>query len=215
MKRTLVLSFALVVAGAELAHAQIIQPMRRTGPLAWVSLGAGWMQTNPICDPVSKSCWNFGGAPQWRASLEYPLDMGVSAGVVGTTARVPLYWAGNGIAPNQCAGCDADANVTQVLGNLHIGGGAGFHQVIDVVAGATLFSNFRTTDGAKLGPGKTVTDMTFGLGYGVGYGLSSRTSLAITQEWGLIVHKRQPGNPSNTAQQQTTRLAFRVGLGDR
>lgn len=215
MKRTLLVSFALVMAAAPLAQAQIIQPMRRQGPIAWASLGVGWAQTNPICDPDASACWNFGGAPQYRATLEYPLGPDMAAGIVATTARVPLYWAGNGVAPNQCSGCDADANITQVFGSLRLGGGIGFHQVIDLVAGTTMFSNFRTTDGAKLGPGKTVTDVSLGLGYGVGYGLTSRTQLVITQEWGLVVHKRQPGSPSNTAEQRTTRLAFRIGLGDR
>lgn len=215
MKRTLFLSFALLAAAAEVTRAQIIRPMRSPTPMAWASLSVGWMQQQEICDPDSRACWNFGGAPQYRGTLELPLGSGASAGIAATTARVPLFWAGNGPAPNQCLGCDADANITQVMGNLRLGGGNGFHQVIDLVIGTTMFSNFRATDGTKLGPGKTVSDVTFGLGYGFGYSFSPRTQVVITQEWALLIHERQPGNPNNTAQMQTLRLGARVGLGEK
>ena len=215
MKRTLFVSFVLVVLGAQLTGAQIIQPRRGFQPMAWTSLGVGWSQLQEICDPDTDACWNFGGAPQYRATLELPLgSQGASAGIAGTTSRVPLFWAGTGAAGN-CAGCDADVNITQILGNLRLGGGSGFHQVLDLVLGATMFSDFRATDGTRLGTGKTVTDVTFALGYGFGYAFTSRAQVQITQEWGLLVHERQPGNPNNTSQQQTTRIAFRYGLGDR
>ena len=112
-------------------------------------------------------------------------------------------------------GCDADANVSQIFGNLHIGGGSGLHQVIDVNAGMTLFSNFRRTSGQKLDPAKTVSAFTFDIGYGFGYSLTPRFQIMLLQDWGLVIHKRMPGQTNNTANQSTTRIGARYGLGSR
>jgi hypothetical protein len=209
---------SLVVVGlwlgsATLAQAQIIQGpgIRTRGPLAWTSLGIGWMQLGGLVDGESNATWDFGSAPQWRASLEFPLGRGASIGGMATTARVPLIYSG-GLGANSCVSCDADANVSQFMATLHIGGGSGFHQVIDVSAGTTVFSNFRSTGGTKLG-GKAVTDWTFGIGYGFGYSLSDRMSIMIVQDYGLIIHKRQSGSTNNTAQQSTLRIGARYGLG--
>jgi hypothetical protein len=207
VKRTVIAVAALVAGSVNVAQAQIIQPTFRSRPIAWTSLMVGWMQQTSFCDPDSDACWNFGSAPQFRGALEMPIGRsGASAGIVATTARVPLVYAGGVLGPNTCNNCDADANVTQFLGNFRLGGGAGFHQVIDLVAGSTMFHNFRATDGTRLGTGKAVHDITFGLGYGFGYGITSRTQFILVQEWTIIIHKRESGNPNNTAQQQTIRI---------
>lgn len=216
MNRRILLTLGLLVCAADAARAQIIQgPIRSREPVAWVSLGIGWLDQQGLRDPDSGAIWDFGSAPQWRATLEAPLGRGASIGVAGTTARVPLIYAGSLTGPNSCARCDADANVSQIMGQLHIGGGAGFHQVIEISAGMTLFSNFRASDGTRLGDGKTVSDFSFGIGYGFGYSFSDRTRIALLQEYGLVLHKRQPGQSNNTAQQRTTRLGLRFGLGER
>lgn len=204
----------LVVSGATL-DAQIIDSRRiGTGqPIAWTSLSVGWLQHGRLCDPGSNSCWDFGSAPQFRATLELPMGRGATIGVAGTTSRVPLLYEGGVLSG--CNRCDADANVSQVLANLRIGGGSGFHQVIDVNAGATLFSNFRTVDGVKLDPDGMVSSFTFTLGYGFGYPLTQRFHLMLLQDFGLVIHKRMSGQTNNTAQQSTLRIGGRYGLGSR
>lgn len=206
----------LLLAVANVAHAQIIggQIGRFQNPIAWTSVSIGWLQQQSVCDPDSDACWNFGSAPQWRATLEVPVSNGATIGVVGTTSRMPLIYDGNPLSANSCVNCDADANVSQIMAGLRLGGGTGFHQVIDINAGVTLFSNFRSKSGTRLGTGKTTQDVSFGIGYGFGYGLSPRTQIMVVQDYALIIHKRQPGSPNNTAQQSTLRFGVRVGLGD-
>jgi len=203
-----------VVIGTESAQAQIIDSrLGRTEPIAWTSLGVGWMQHGGLCDPDSNACWDFGSAPQFRATLEMPMGRGASIGIAGTTARMPLTYSGGTV--NACGTCDADANISQIFGTLHIGGGTGFHQVIDLNAGMTIFSNFLSTTGTKLGPGKTVSAFSFAVGYGFGYALSERLHIMLLQDYGLVIHKRLTGQPSNTAQQTNLRIAMRYGMGSR
>ena len=212
-------SWAAVVLGLSLsagvAPAQIIQDrgIRSADPRAWTSLSVGWMSQGSLCDSDSNACWNFGSAPQFRGTLDMAMGRGASLGVAATTAKVPLVYNG-GIGTNGCASCDADANVSQYLATLHIGGGAGFHQVIDASVGMTVFSNFRSTSGSRLG-GKAVSDFGFSVGYGFGYATSDRIQIMIVQDYGLIIHKRQPGTTNNTAEQRTTRIGVRVGLGNK
>lgn len=206
---------ALLMVSAATMEAQIIDS-RRVGtgePIAWTSLSVGWLQHGGLCDPDSNSCWGFGDAPQFRASLDMPLGRGATVGVVGTTARVPLRYDGGLLGG--CNGCDADANVSQIFANLHLGGNSGFHQVIDVNAGMTFFSNFRRTTGEKLDPDGIVSAFAFDLGYGFGYAFSPRFRIMLIRDWGLVIHKRIPGQTNNTANQQTTRIGLRYGLGSR
>ena len=209
------LSAALTTA----ADAQIIDSGRdRPGgfvgqPKAWVSLFAGFAQHGGICDADSESCWNFGDALQWRAAVDIPIANGAQFGVVGMHAKMPLIY--NGGLLSGCTNCDADVNVSQLLGQLRIGGGSRIHQVIDVTAGMTFYSNFHATDGTQLDPSGTVSNWTFAIAPGIAVPLSPRSQVILAQEWGLVVGKRVPGRSSNTAQTQTLRLGFRYGLGTR
>lgn len=214
MKRIALGALALILMVGSGAEAQIIRPTVRTRPMAWTSLSAGWFQQGRVCAADTDACWNFGGAPQFRGSLELPLGTGAAFGIAGTTARVPLTYTGSPLAPGGCGTCDADANVSQFLATFHLGGGGvgGFHQVIDVSAGTTIYSNFRSTGGAKLGSGKTVNDVTFGLGYGFGFSLSPRTQVVLVQEWSLVLHERQPGSSENTTTQQNIRIGGRIAF---
>jgi hypothetical protein len=208
-----VLVVCALVAGAEVAQAQIIgrEQVFSREPIGWVSLGIGWMQQGAFNDPETGDGWDFGGAPLWRATLEFPVARGATFGVAGTIAKVPLIFDGS-----TCSRCDADANVSQVLGLFRLGGGSGLHQVIDVQAGITMFSNFREVDsGTRLGTGEMSQAFTFGIGYGFGYPLSPRTHVTLGQDWGLIILKRQPGTSQQTVQQASTRIGIRFGLGDR
>lgn len=205
----------LVLAGAQSARAQIIDAGgsgRRFGqPNAWVSLGIGWLQQGGLCDPDSGSCWDFGNAPQWRATLEYPMGRGATIGGAATTARVPLTYAGAAQCPTAC---DADANVSQYLGQLHLGGGTGIQQAIDLSAGMTVFTNFRErATGTRLDPAKAVSNFSFSVAYGFAFPIRQNFHLTLSQEYGQIIGKRIAGRSSNSAQQNVTRIGARVGLG--
>ena len=217
MIRRVMPGVALLFFGGATARAQIIMPQFRHAPIAWTSLSIGWMQQGAFEDKDSGDFYDFGSGPQWRASLEMPIGAsGTSVGLVGTMSRLPLVYNGSGLSSNSCLRCDADANVSQILAVLHMGGGAtGFQQVVDVSGGVTLYSNFRSTAGAKLGNGATRKPMTFTIGYGFGYGFSSRSSVMLVQDYSLILLPRAPGSANNTTQQATLRLGFRYGLGDK
>jgi len=215
VKRTLIM-VALLGGAAHVAAAQIIKQTLVSRPAGWTSLSVGWTRQQPICDPGSKACWNFGGAPQYRGSIELPLGNFSAWGMAVTSSRVPLVWAGTASA-NSCVLCDANVNITQYHGLVRLGtGGAGaFQQVVELGAGATQFTNFRTTTGTQLGGSKAVTDFSFAVSYGFGYTVQSRLQLYLAQEYALILHKRATGNPNNSAQQQTLRVGARLALGNR
>ena len=201
----------LLFTGAGFAQAQIIRPqIRSLRPTAWTSLAIGWAQQQGFNDPETGAAWDFGSGPQWRASLEVPMGFGATTvGVVGTIMKMPLIYT-----DGTCSRCDADATVSQIFGTLRMGGGTGFHQVIDLDAGTTLFSNFRQSNsGTKLGTGKLTQNFTFAIAYGFGYGLSPRTQIFFTQEYALQILKRVPGSANNTARQTTLRFGGRYGLG--
>jgi hypothetical protein len=216
IRRALV-SCTLLLA-AETAQAQIIgREQQRFGrePMGWVSLGIGWMQQQGFNDPETGDGWDWGSAPQWRATIELPAGRGATFGVAGTIARVPLIYDGQ-----TCSRCDADANVSQVMGLFRIGGSGrgntGLHQVIDLQAGLTMISNIRQDEtGTALGTGKMSQAFSFGVGYGFGYAISPRTEFTLVQDWGLMILKRLEGTSQQTAQQTTTRIGVRFGLGDR
>jgi len=206
--------FTLLFVCTDVVRAQIIRPQIRSQPMAWTSLAIGWTTQQGFNDPETGAAWDFGSGPQWRASLEMPMGYGATTvGVVGTIVKMPLIYSGSGIGAS-CTQCDADATISQVLGTLRMGGTTGFHQVIDLAAGTTMFSNFRQTNGgAKLGTGKMSQNFTFTIAYGFGYGLSQRTQIFFTQEYALQILKRQAGSSNNTAQQRTLRFGGRYGLG--
>jgi hypothetical protein len=209
---------ALLVFGSAIAQAQIIRPVFRSDPQAWTSLSIGWFQQQAFCNRDTGDCYNFGSGPQWRASLEYPVGTGTTVGVVGTIGKMPLtFVAGSLPKPSSftCFQCDADANVSQLLGVLHMGDGAGFHQVIDLAAGASMYTNFRRSDTGEKITGSGPTNFTFVAGYGFGYGFSQRAAITFETEYALEILKRQAGNANNTVQQYTIRIGGRYGLGTR
>lgn len=206
------LAALVLILCADIAHAQIIRPqIGGSRPRAWTSLAIGWTQQQGFNDPENGAAWDFGSGPQWRASLEFPMGFGggTTVGVVGTMMKMPLIYSGP-----SCSRCDADATISQLFGALRMGGGQGFHQVIDLAAGTTMFSNFReSTNGTQLGNNKITQNFTFAIAYGFGYGLSQRAQIFFTQEYALQILKRVPGSADNTARQTTLRFGGRYGLG--
>ena len=211
MKRTLAVA-AMLGGLATGAGAQIIRPVVLHRPTAYTSLSVGWMQQQSICDPASNACWTFGDGPQYRASIELPVGFSTSLGLSYSTARLPLRWAD--MPPNtaNCTGCDANAEVHQLLGVLHMGGGGAFTQLIDISAGMTQFANFKTTSGTPLGTGKPVNDFSFALAFGFGFNMTRTLQFGLQQEYGLVIHKRVSGSTNSSAQQQTTRVGLRLAL---
>lgn len=193
------------------AGAQIIRPggALSSEPRFWVSAGAGLAQLQTIEDYATSSAWNFGTVTQWRATIERSLRNGGSAGVAGTWASPTLAYEDGGCLPS----CDAEAELFQLLALFRMGGGQGFHQVIELHAGVTGFRNFTTGGAQRLAPLGTVLDPTFAVGYGFGYGFSRRTHVMIVQDVGAILHRRDnaPAGANTLRQFQTTRVGFRVG----
>lgn len=214
MRSRLVVGAMLLAAVAGTAGAQIIRPVRYSRPLAWTSAAIGYVDQQTLCDPVTNACWNFGSAPQYRVSLEKPMGNAGSVGVSATLVNMPLVWATQTPSATSCARCDANVTMMQYFAVLHLGAGSGFQQVVDLSAGATVFRDFVRTTGATLGSGKAVTDFTFAVAVGFGYGVSSRLNLYLVQEYALLIHKRQPGNPNSSAQQRTLRIGARLSLGE-
>jgi hypothetical protein len=191
--------------------AQVRFPTAPTRPTAWTSLSIGLFQLQDMYDPESNSTWNFGNIVQFRGTLERDFQRGMTFGVTGTLARAPLTYAGP-----ECI-CDADLTLWQALGLFRLGGGGsfGFHQIIELAAGVTGFSNFSERGGSSIGPG-TVIDPTFMIGYGLGYSFSPSTQFMLVQEVGLMIHRRgdrPAGDESNVPRTWATRIGFRFGLG--
>jgi hypothetical protein len=213
------LSFALVLLVVPTAGAQII---RRGGmpfqePTTFVSFGVGLLQPWDVADGTTNSTWNFSDATQFAVALERNFGAGAAVGLRGTTARVPLRYT-SVIGGDAINGSDADANVSQLLGSLHITGGSQFHTVLELSAGATFYYNFsaRGSD-ASIGPKSADADFSFGFGYGVGYNISPRFSVDVVQDQITTLHQKSglSAGQSSSARLTTTRIVGRFGLGAR
>lgn len=194
------------------AGAQIIRPgIRGREPAAWASFGAALQGTFDVRDGTTNSLWQFSDATQYAASFEKVVSGGVSFGVRGTHARVPLFYSG-------ATTTEADANVSQVLGVLHVASGREFHSVLELSVGATIFSNFRsrTTD-QRLEPTSPDSDFTFAFGYGFGYNFSPTFAIDIVQDVSTALHQKTglSAGDGSSIRLNSTRLVARFGLGAR
>jgi hypothetical protein len=209
------LFFALVpLLFAGDAGAQIIRPGMRFGePAAWVSLGVALQNGFDVHDGSTGSTWQFGDATQFVASIEKPVTSGVTFGVRGTHARVPLLYVG------RVASTDADANVSQVMALLHVSSGREFHSVLELGAGATIFSNFRARGSdIRLEPLSPDTDFAFAFGYGFGYSFSPTVAVDVmVQDLSTALHQKSGLNAgeSTSNRMTSTRIVARFGLGGR
>jgi len=210
MKRTLSTA-ALLVGLASSAGAQIIRQVRVDRPSAYTSLSVGWLTQQVICDPATAACWNFRDAAQYRASIEVPISSITTFGFSYSNARLPLLW-GDSSSSASCSLCEANAEMHTFLGVLHMGSTGAFTQIIDVSAGATRFANFKTTAGAPLGSGKSSTDFTFAIGYGMGIRLATSLYFTLQEDYGIVFHERMPGSQSGAAQQRALRGGLRYGF---
>lgn len=208
------LLFALLpLVAASNAGAQIIR--QRFGlrePSTWISGGVGTQDAWSVTDGKSGAHWQFGNSTQYAASLEKAISTGASIGIRGTTATVPLTYAG-------VAGTtDADANVSQLFGVLHVASPGQFHTVFELSAGATVYSNFKArVTNAKLPPDQPDPDFSFALGYGFGYALSSTFSVDLVQDLTTSMHQNVglSAGDDTSVRWRTTRIVARIGLGGR
>ena len=201
----------LLLAGE--AGAQIIRPgIRFSEPAAWVSFGAALANTFDVRDGTTNSVWQFGDATQYAVSIEKPISgSGVTFGVRGTYARVPLFYSGSTFT-------DADANVSQVMAVVHAANGRQFHSVLELSAGATIYSNFRSrsTD-ARLEPTSPDADFAFAFGYGFGYNFSPTFAIDVIQDQSTSLHQKAglAASESSSNRFTSTRIVARFGLGGR
>ena len=217
MRRLLLLALATLIT--PVASAQII---RRPGmpfqePATFVSFGVGLLQPWSVHDGTTNSVWDFSDATQFAVALERNFGAGASLGVRGTTARVPLRYTST-IGGSGGVGSDADGNVSQLLGSLHVTGGSQFHTVLELSAGATAYYNFRARGSdATIGPRSADTDFSFGFGYGVGYNLTPRFSVDVVQDQITTLHQKTGlgAGESTTSRLTTTRIVGRYGMGAR
>jgi hypothetical protein len=207
---------ALILVSGSSADAQV----RRRAPVVsepsmWGSLSVGLYGANGISDGATNSTWDFGEGTSWqlRAALEKALQNQFSLGGVLTYVDVPFVYVGP-----SCGRCDAHLDLTSLGVSFHAGGSQGLHQVLEVSAGAAIYSNLkRDSDGAKLAPTDGSVDPFFTFGYGFGYTFNPTMQVSIVQDYGLVLHERKglANNESNTLTQRTTRLNFRMGFGNR
>lgn len=221
MHRPLAVAIAIVLA-APLADAQVLPvPRRSTTPAAWASLSAGLLQFDrDVVDGRTESVWRFGSALQYRGTLEMDVGNSGALGLAVGLADAPLtYDSYATIPPAECGpACDAHVKIWTLLGTFHMGGGIGFHQIIDLSAGAIVYRDFTMDDGGtSLAPESPDTDISLSIGYGFGWGFSNRMQLMLVQDAAYVLHQRDDlsGGQDSNSTQYITRLGLRIGLGNK
>ncbi|MEO5817448.1 MAG: hypothetical protein ABIT20_19420 [Gemmatimonadaceae bacterium] len=209
---TIGLLLAFAVPGAD---AQIIRPrFQLSQPAAFVSFGVALQQGWSVTDGATNSLWQFSDATQYVASIERALSGGASLGLRGSYAKVPMRYrslAGGDVIAEE----DADAGVSQLFGTLHVANGRGFHSVLELSAGATMYSRFTArSDGRRLNADGSDFDFTFAFGYGFGYAFSQAFSVDVVQDVATSLHQKtglSAGQESST-RLHSTRLVGRLGF---
>jgi hypothetical protein len=193
------------------AGAQINRPRYGVpAPSVWVSGGAALQQGFSVADGTTGSVWQFGNATTYGAALEKTVGNGLLLGVRGSNGLIPLNYSSPSVSVN------ANAQVSQLFGTLRLVSGRGFHSVLELSAGATYYSNFRTQAAStRLPPLNGDTDFSFAFGYGFGYSFSPRMSVDVVQDVTTSVHQKDGLNPGDdsTIRMHGTRVMGRIGLG--
>ena len=203
----------LIPLASSNAGAQIVRSRYSLrAPTAFVSLGAALQQGWSVTDGSTGSRWEFGSATPFEVSLEKALSGGASFGVRGSTGKIPLRYVVPAVTT------EADATVSQLFATLHVANGQQFHTVLELSAGATLYSDFRSrTGGIKLGPDASDADFSFAFGYGFGFAFSPAFSIDVVQDVTTALHQKTglSAGDDSSVRIQGTRIVGRFGLGGR
>jgi len=214
MRRFLFAFSMLVFASGSLsAQRRSTVYKNNTAPGSWFTVGIGGFTGTGVNDGASASSWDFGNSTnlQYRASLEKALDNGSSFGVSGSWSHVPfVYSSATGIGDG-----DAHLDMMTLLATFHVGGGTGFHQVIEFNGGVVAYRNLKSDfDGSTLAPSGGNVDPLFSIGYGIGYGFSPRTQIDFVPDYAIAIHERSglSNGASNTNSMRSLRLTLRMGF---
>ena len=219
------IGFLMLVVYADVLSAQRrIPSIRAQEPSIWITGGAGLFTGNGVNDGVTESVWDFGNSTnfQYRGSLEKTIGTQSAIGLTGTYVRVPFTYRSTAIVPPgggaSCGQCEAHLDMMTLSLGVHIGGGVGFHQVIEGNAGVVRYANLtRDSDGATLAPSGGSMDPIFSAGYGFGYGFNERTTINLVQDYGIALHEKTglATGVRNTNSVRTLRFSLRFGFGSR
>ena len=211
---------ALILALAALpVHAGGAQIIRGGGrftvkdPQLWVSGGIGWQQGWSVFDGATGTQWDFSDAVAYGASVERTLTGGTTLALRGTTARVPVAYVPT---RGSITALQADANVSQAYVGIHVANGRGFHSVLELGAGATIYSGFKQRGSSQpLPPDKADADFAFVFGYGLGYSFSPSFSVDVVQDLATSLHQKTglAAGESSSSRLSGTRLVARYGFG--
>lgn len=223
--RTISIVLVLLMASAESIYAQRRMPgLGVREPSTWVTVGAGFFTGNGVNDGRTASTWDFGNSTnyQYRGSLERTIGDRASIGLIGTYVRVPFIYSSTAILPPgdgaTCGTCGAHLDMMTLSLGFHIGGGPGFHQVIEGNGGVARYSGLkRDEDGADLAPTGGNLDPIFSFGYGFGYGFGQNTQINLVQDLGIALHEKTglANGVRNTNSVRTLRFTARFGFGTR
>jgi hypothetical protein len=206
---------ALVALPWQRADAQIIRSGRfgASEPQLWLSGGVGLQQGWTVIDGTTGVRWDFSDAAQYGAAIEKTINGGTSLGVRATTSRASLnyfpYVLGGGSR-------EADARVSQAFAVLHVSSGRGLHSVLELGAGATIYSDFRERGtNSALPPAKLDADFAFVFGYGIGYTFSRAMQVDVVQDLATSLHQKAglAAGESSSARISGTRVVARFGFG--
>jgi hypothetical protein len=234
MKRFFLLGFCTLAMLAGTVDAQISGMRKASAPTWWMSGSIGTFNAGAVDDGTTQTRWDFGRTTSWQyhVSIEKAFQTSSAIGIIGGYAHVPFTYRYTGpITPSCpscnvtgastttgviCGTCDAHMNVESLAATFHTGGGLGFHQVLEVSAGATAYRNLtEDADGSMLAPKNGDVDGSIFLGYGFGFGLSETSEVVLVQDYGIVLHQGQnlPTGSSNTNTIRSLRLGLRVGFG--
>lgn len=225
MRRISFVLILLMMCAPSLYAQRRIPGIRVPEPSTWVTAGVGLFTGNGVNDGATESTWDFGNSTnfQYRGSLERSTGNQASFGIVGTYVRVPFEYTSGGLVPPPGAatcpgGCDARLDMMTLSAIYRIGGGRGFHQMLEGNAGMVWYRNLtRESDGAALPPTGGNLDPIFSLGWGFGYGLSANTHINLVQDLGITLHEKKglATGVRNANSVRTLRFTARFGFGSR
>jgi opacity protein-like surface antigen len=182
-------------------------------PNYWLSVGEAQQSSWSVTDGAGKARWDFASTKTITANLDKTLTKGVTIGLQGTRATLPMAYVGA-----DSSTIPAVTHVSQVLGMLHIvhpTSLAALHSILELGAGSTLYSNFiRTDTNTQFGPATTDADFTWAYGVGAGYSLSKRISVDVIRETTKAYHQATglvAGDPTNASIGET-RIIGRIGF---